>query len=93
MINSHLIITHSDTMQRMYRIAQKFDREKLRRIVRARNFDEQNFDELILGFIRIGKALTGKRVEGKTLTNRWPFVKFVKVSPHQTFALYGICLR
>ena len=48
-------------------------------MVRTRNLDEQNFDELIVGFI--GKALTGKRLEGKTLTNRWPFVKFVKVSP------------
>ena len=57
-------------------------------MVRARNFDEQNFDELIVSFI--GKALTGKRLEGKTLTNRWPFVKFVKVFPHQTFVLYGI---
>ena len=56
-------------------------------MVCTRNFDEQNFDELIVGFI--GKALTGKRLEGKTLTNFWPFVKFVKVSPHQTFALYG----
>ena len=48
-------------------------------MVHAQNFDEQNFDELIVGFIR--KALTGKRLEGKTLTNRWPFVKFVKVFP------------
>ena len=45
----------------------------------VRKFDEQNFDELIVSFI--GKALTGKRLEGKTLTNRWPFVKFVTVSP------------
>ena len=57
-------------------------------MLHARNFDEQNFDELIVGFI--GKALTGKRLEGKTLTNRWPFVKFIKVSPRQTFVLYGI---
>ena len=56
-------------------------------MVRSRNFDEQNFDELIVVFI--GKALTGKRLEGKTLMNRWLFVKFVKVFPHQTFALYG----
>ena len=46
-------------------------------MVRAQNFNEQNFDKLIVGFI--GKALTGKRLEGKSLTNRWPFIKFVKV--------------
>ena len=56
-------------------------------MVHARNFDEQNFYELIVGFI--GKALTGKRLEGKTLMNRWPFIKFVKFFPRQTFALYG----
>ena len=58
--------------------------------VHARNIDEHNLDELIVGFI--GKALTGKRLEGKTLTNCWPFVKFVEVFPCQTFALYGIYL-
>ena len=57
-------------------------------MVCARNSDEQNFDELIVGFI--GKALTGKRLEGKTLTDRWPFVKFVRLFHRKSFALYGI---
>ena len=56
-------------------------------MVHTRKIDKCNFDKSIVGFI--GKALTGKRLEGKTLTNHWLFVKFVKVFPHQTFALYG----
>ena len=53
-------------------------------------FDEQNFDKLTVGFI--GKY-TEKRLEGKTLTNCWPFVKFVKVFLCQTFVLYSTHIK
>ena len=50
-------------------------------------FDVQNFDEFCCSLHR--KCITEKTLEGKILTNYWPFIKFVKIFPHQTFALYG----
>ena len=34
------------------------------------------------------KSITEKRLEGEILTNYWPFVKFIKIFPNQTFVLY-----
>ena len=36
------------------------------------------------------KSIKGKRLEGKTLTNRSPFVKFVRLLHRQSFGLFGI---
>ena len=72
----------------VYRIAQN-SVEKSDKIdessMSAGKFDEQNFDELIVAFI--GKVLTGKRLEGKTLTNRSPFIKFIRLFHRQSMGL------
>ena len=57
-------------------------------------FDEENFDKFTVASLHI-KSITEKRLEEKILMNCEPFVKFVKIFPRQTFALYGrfpICL-
>ena len=50
-------------------------------------FDEKNFDEFTVVFIGKGEKVRRKNFDQSLTIN---FVKFVKISPCQTFALYGI---
>ena len=40
----------------------------------------------------IGLSMVGINLDGFSLANRLRFAKFAKLSPRQTFPLYGMCL-